>query len=61
MNCREFQKRMPELLDRDPDPAATDDLTGHARTCGKCAAELDAARSALSAVSPSLTLKASPA
>ena len=60
MNCREFLKRMPELLDRDPDPAATDDLMEHAGVCPKCAAELDAALSALSAVSPSLPLKASP-
>lgn len=60
MNCREFLKRMPELLDRDPDPAAANDLMEHASVCQKCAAELDAAMSALSAVSPSIILKASP-
>ena len=60
MNCREFLKRMPELLDRDPDPASTAELMEHAGTCARCAAELVTAMSALSAVSPSLTLKASP-
>ncbi|MCX7001403.1 MAG: hypothetical protein NT106_14085 [Candidatus Sumerlaeota bacterium] len=60
MNCREFLKRIPELLDRDPDPAVTDDLMKHAGVCQKCAAELEAAMSALSAVSPSLKLNASP-
>jgi outer membrane lipoprotein-sorting protein len=51
---------MPELLDRDPDPAAANDLMEHAGVCQKCAAELAAAMSALSAVSPSIILKASP-
>lgn len=60
MNCREFQKRMPELFDRDPDPEVTADLMEHAHVCAKCAGELDAAMSALSAVSPSLKLEASP-
>ncbi len=60
MNCREFQRRMPELLDRNPDPAATEDLRRHADACPRCAAELDAALRALSAATPALTLKASP-
>ena len=60
MNCREFLKRIPELLDRDPDPVVTDDLMKHTGVCPRCAAELDAAMSVLSAVSPSLKLKASP-
>jgi len=60
MNCREFLKRMPELLDRDPDPTAVNELMEHASVCQKCAVELDAAMSALSAVSPSIILKASP-
>jgi outer membrane lipoprotein-sorting protein len=60
MNCREFQKRMPELLDRDPDPALTGDLLAHADACPRCAGELRSALSALSAVSPSPKLTASP-
>lgn len=60
MNCRSFLKRIPELLDRDPDPAETDELTEHAGVCHKCATELDAATWALSTVSPSLKLTASP-
>jgi outer membrane lipoprotein-sorting protein len=60
MNCREFLKRMPELLDRDPAPAAVDDLMRHTETCPDCAAELNAARNAVSAVTPSLPLTASP-
>ncbi len=60
MNCREFLKRMPELLDREPAPAAVEDLEQHAEHCPDCAAELDAARNAVSAVTPSLPLTASP-
>jgi len=60
MNCREFLKRLPDLLDRDPDPAATDDMIQHADGCPTCAAVLEAARDALSAVTPSRPLTASP-
>lgn len=60
MNCRAFMRQLPVLLDRDPDPALKNDMMDHAGACLDCGGQLDAAMSALRAVSPPLRLKASP-
>ena len=60
MNCRSFRKRMAELLDVSPDPAATADLLEHVANCPECAREYNEALGTMAALRPSHKAFASP-
>jgi hypothetical protein len=59
MNCKTFRKRQAELLDTNPDPAATADLIEHVAACPECARLNEEALGVLCALRPSNKLSAS--
>lgn len=59
MNCRQFQKRLPMLLDKNPDSEVSAELRSHIQECPDCAREYDEARAAISALLPSPSISAS--
>jgi hypothetical protein len=57
MNCRHFSRHMVELLDAGP---GREELSRHAMSCPRCAAEYEETRQTIALLTPSHTFGASP-